>query len=68
MTQASEIVGGNGVVFTGYLPDAQNLTTVYAASIAKGSKNAKGASAFLAFIAGPSGSDHLRRAAWDIAR
>jgi molybdate transport system substrate-binding protein len=66
MTQASEIVGRNGVAFAGYLPDAQNLTTVYAASIAKGSKNAKGASAFLAFIAGPSGADRLRRAGWDI--
>ena len=68
MTQASEIVGADGVAFAGYLPDAQNLTTVYAASIATGSKNAKGASAFLAFIAGPSGADRLRRAGWDIAR
>jgi molybdate transport system substrate-binding protein len=66
MTQASEIVGGSGVVFAGYLPDAQNLTTAYSASIATGSKNAKAASAFLAFVAGPNGSDHLRRAGWDI--
>jgi molybdate transport system substrate-binding protein len=66
MTQASEIVGGKGVVFAGYLPEPLNLTTVYSASIATGSKNAKGASAFLAFVAGGSGSDHLRRAGWDI--
>jgi molybdate transport system substrate-binding protein len=67
MTQASEIVGADGVAFAGYLPDAQNLTTVYSASIATGSKQAKAASAFLAFVAGPGGSDRLRRAGWDIA-
>jgi len=68
MTQASEIVGADGVVFAGHLPDTLNLTTVYAASIAARSKNPKGASAFLAFVAGPIGSDQLRRAGWDIAR
>jgi molybdate transport system substrate-binding protein len=68
LTQASEIVGANGVAFAGYLPDALNLTTVYSASITTRSKNPKAASAFLAFVAGPVGSDHLRRAGWDIDR
>jgi molybdate transport system substrate-binding protein len=68
MTQASEIVGANGVAFAGYLPDAQNLTTVYSAAIATRSNNPKEAAAFLAFVAGPIGSDHLRRAGWDIDR
>jgi molybdate transport system substrate-binding protein len=68
MTQASEIIGGSGVAFAGYLPDARNLTTVYAASIATRATNPKGASAFLEFISGPTGSDHLRRAGWDIDR
>ena len=68
MTQASEIIGASGVAFAGYLPDAQNLTTVYSASMARESKNAKAASEFLAFVAGPSASDHLRRAGWDIER
>jgi molybdate transport system substrate-binding protein len=68
MTQASEIVGGSGVVFAGYLPEALNLTTVYSASIAIASNNPKAASAFLAFVAGPTGSDHLRRAGWDIGQ
>lgn len=66
MTQASEIVGGSGVAFAGYLPDTQNLTTVYAASIAARANDPKGASAFLEFLAGPIGSDRLRRAGWDI--
>jgi molybdate transport system substrate-binding protein len=68
MTQASEIVGASGVAFAGYLPDTLNLTTVYSASIATRSKNPKGASAFLGFVAGPIGSDHLRRAGWDTDR
>jgi molybdate transport system substrate-binding protein len=68
MTQASEIIGGSGVAFGGYLPDAQNLTTVYAASMATRAKNPNGASAFLEFVAGPAGSDFFRRAGWDIER
>lgn len=68
MTQASEIVDANGVTFAGHLPDALNLTTVYAASIVARSNNPKGASAFLEFITGRTGSDHFRRAGWDIDR
>lgn len=68
LTQASEIVGANGVAFAGYLPNTLNLTTVYAASIPMRAKSAKGASAFLEFITGPLGSDHLRRVGWDIDR
>lgn len=66
MTQASEIIGADGIAFAGYLPETLNLTTIYVASIAARASNAKGASAFLEFIAGPIGSDHLRRAGWDI--
>jgi molybdate transport system substrate-binding protein len=66
MTQGSEIVGASGVAFAGHLPNSLNLTTVYSASIATRSKNPEGASAFLKFVAGPIGSDHLRRAGWDI--
>jgi molybdate transport system substrate-binding protein len=66
LTQASEIVGASRVAFAGYLPDAQNLTTMYSAAITTRSTNPKAASAFLAFVTGPIGSDHLRRAGWDI--
>jgi molybdate transport system substrate-binding protein len=68
MTQGSEIIGASGVAFAGYLPNSLNLTTIYSASIAARSNNPKGASAFLEFVAGPIGSDHLRRAGWDIDR
>jgi len=68
MTQASEIIGADGVSFAGYLPGALNLTTIYAASVATRSQNPRAAAAFLAFVTGPVGSDHLRRAEWDIDR
>src|ERR1700722_14205426 len=68
MTQAREIGGGAGVAFAGYLPDAQNLTTVYAGAMATRSTSPKAAIAFLAFVAGPSRPDHLRRPGWDIER
>jgi molybdate transport system substrate-binding protein len=68
MTQASEIVSADGVIFAGYLPEPQNLTTVYAASISARSTNPYAASEFLKFVAGPSGSDRLRGAGWDIAQ
>ena len=68
MTQASEIVGGNGVTFAGYLPDSQNVTTVYSAALATRSTNPKAASAFLAFVASPIGADQFRHAGWDIGQ
>jgi molybdate transport system substrate-binding protein len=68
MTQASEIVGADGVTFAGYLPDTLNLTTVYSASIAARSTNPYAASEFLAFLAGPVGADRFRRAGWDVAQ
>jgi molybdate transport system substrate-binding protein len=66
MTQASEIIGADGVKFAGYIPASLNLTTPYSASVATQSKNSKTAAAFLEFIAGPVGSDRLRQAGWDI--
>ena len=68
MTQASELVGANGVAFAGYLPDTQNLTTVYSAALATRSNNPKAASAFLEFVTSPIGTDQFRRAGWDIER
>ncbi|MHB1207447.1 MAG: molybdate ABC transporter substrate-binding protein [Rhodospirillaceae bacterium] len=68
MTQASEIIGADGVEFGGYIPDSLNLTTPYSASVTARSKNARTATAFLEFIAGPTGSDRLRQAGWSIDR
>jgi ABC-type molybdate transport system substrate-binding protein len=42
------------------------IAELESAAIATRSNNPKAAAAFLAFIVGPVGSDHLRRAGWDI--
>lgn len=68
LTQASEIIGADGVKFAGFIPDLLNLTTSCSAAIATQSKNAKAAAAFLAFTKGPVGSDRLRQAGWVIDR
>lgn len=64
MTQASEIIGADGVAFAGFIPEALNLTTPYSAALVAQSKNTGAAGAFLAFIAGPLGADRLRQAGW----
>jgi molybdate transport system substrate-binding protein len=66
MTQASEIIGADGVAFAGYLPNSLNLTTIYSASIAAQPKSSTGAATFLKFVTSPVGSDRLRQAGWDI--
>lgn len=66
MTQASEIIGADGVRFAGFIPEALNLTTPYAAAVTARAKNAPAARSFLAFLAGAEGSARLRQAGWDI--
>ena len=68
MTQASEIIGADGVEFAGYLPSSSNLTTPYSAAMTTQLKNPEKAAAFLKFVAGPVGSNRLRQAGWDIDR
>jgi molybdate transport system substrate-binding protein len=68
MTQASEIIGADGVEFAGYLPSSSNLTTPYSASMTTQLKDPEKAAAFLKFVAGPVGADRLRQAGWDIDR
>jgi molybdate transport system substrate-binding protein len=68
MTQASEIIGAGGVKFAGFIPDALNVTTVYSAAIPTHATDVKGAAAFLAFIAGPTGAARLRQAGWELER
>jgi molybdate transport system substrate-binding protein len=68
MTQASEIIGARDVAFGGYLPDEVNVTTIYSAARTRNAANEAGATALLAFLAGPTGAEHLRQAGWDVAK
>ncbi len=64
LTQASELQGAPGVDFAGYLPDALNATTLYAAA-ATAPAPSPATIAFLQFMRGPLATERLRRAGWD---
>jgi molybdate transport system substrate-binding protein len=65
LTQAAELIGVEGLAFAGFLPDALQLVTVYAAAVATDSKLPQAAAAFIAFVTGPQGAERLRRSGWD---
>src|SRR5262249_47050947 len=65
-TQASEIIGADGVAFAGFLPDDLQLVTVYAAAIPASAKNPDGGKAFIRFLTGPTGAERLRKSGWDV--
>jgi molybdate transport system substrate-binding protein len=66
MTQASEIIGAEGVAFAGFLPDDLQLVTVYAAAIPAGAKAPEGGEAFIRFLTGETGAGRLRKSGWDV--
>ena len=65
LTQAAELIGVEGLAFAGFLPDALQLVTVYAAAVAADSKLPQAAAAFIAFVTGPQGAERLRQSGWD---
>jgi molybdate transport system substrate-binding protein len=67
LTQAAELFGVEGLAFAGFLPDALQLVTVYAAAVAADSKFPQAAAAFIAFVTGPQGAERLRQSGWDAA-
>ncbi len=66
MTQASEIIGAEGIAFAGYLPDDLQLVTVYSAAIPASARNPDGGKAFIGFLTGPTGAERLRKSGWDV--
>jgi molybdate transport system substrate-binding protein len=67
MTQASELIGAEGVTFADFLPDEMQLTTVYAAAVCANASAPQTAQAFIRFITGPIGAERLRKSGWDVA-
>lgn len=65
LTQAAELIGVEGLAFAGFIPDALQLVTVYAAAVATDSKLPQAAAAFIAFVTGPQGAQRLRQSGWD---
>ncbi len=65
MTQASEIVGADGVRFVGFLPADQQLVTVYGAAIPTTSAAPDKAKAFIGFLTGLEGRQRLNAGGWE---
>lgn len=67
LTQASELIDAPGVAFAGFLPEAVNTWTPYAAAVTTKTQHPSTARAFIAFVTGPNGSARLKQAGWDVA-
>jgi molybdate transport system substrate-binding protein len=66
MTQASELIGAQGVAFADYLPEDIQLITVYAAAVCASAVAPQTAEAFIRDVVGPVGSERLRKSGWEI--
>ncbi|MHC2106661.1 molybdate ABC transporter substrate-binding protein [Methylobacterium sp. CM6246] len=66
LTQASELIDAPGVAFAGFLPDALNASTPYAAAVTTRTQVQRSARAFIAFVTGPTGSARLKQAGWNV--
>ncbi|MCJ2017047.1 substrate-binding domain-containing protein [Methylobacterium sp. E-065] len=66
LTQASELIDAPGVAFAGFLPEAVNTWTPYAAAVTTTTQDPSAARAFIAFVTGPNGSARLKQAGWDV--
>jgi molybdate transport system substrate-binding protein len=66
MTQASELIGAQGVEFADYLPEDLQLITVYAAAVCASAAAPQTAEAFIRYLVGPVGSERLRESGWEI--
>jgi molybdate transport system substrate-binding protein len=64
LTQATELIGANGVQFAGYLPDDVQVVSVYAGAVASAAKEPDVAARFVAFLKGPVGAEEFRKAGW----
>ena len=66
VTQTSEIIALPGCEIAGYLPDAMQLVTTYAAALTKDSKT-PAAKAFIDFLVSPQGVEIFRREGFEPA-
>lgn len=66
LTQASELIGAEGVQFAGYLPDDVQVVSVYAAAVASNARHPDLARDFLRLVTSPPGAEAFRRLGWDV--
>jgi molybdate transport system substrate-binding protein len=66
LTQASELIGANGVQFAGYLSADLQVVSVYSAAVAANVRSPGGAEDFIRFVTGPRGAERFRSSGWDV--
>jgi molybdate transport system substrate-binding protein len=67
LTQASELIGAQGVQFAGYLPDELQVISVYAGAVAAQTRAPTLAADFIHFLKSRKSVDAFRNAGWDAA-
>jgi molybdate transport system substrate-binding protein len=66
LTQASELIGVEGVRFAGHLPADLQLISVYCAAVASRAASPGAAMDFIRFVTGLRGAERFRAAGWDV--
>lgn len=65
LTQASELIGANGVQFAGYIPAELQAISVYSAAVATDAHAPDLAIEFIRFLKSPESAEFFRNAGWD---
>lgn len=65
LTQASELIGADGVRFAGYLPAELQLVSVYCAAVASHAGSPGAARDFIRFVTGREGTERFLASGWD---
>jgi molybdate transport system substrate-binding protein len=66
LTQASELIGVEGVRFAGHLPADLQLISVYCAAVASRAASPRAARDFIRFVTGPASAARFRALGWDV--
>src|ERR1041384_3943828 len=64
LTQATELIGGKGVQFVGYLPPEVQVVSVYSGAVTTFAHAPEVALRFIQFLKSPTASQAFRRAGW----
>ena len=65
LTQASELIGAEGVQFAGYIPTELQVISVYAGAVATQAQAPDLAMDFIRFLTSPASAECFRRLGWD---
>ena len=65
LTQASELIGAQGIQFAGYVPDELQVISVYAGAVATRAQAPGLANDFIRFLKSPASAACFRGAGWD---